>query len=688
MRIMRMWWLLALICADGWAFAQDAEPARAAKTATQYTTAAEIPVEAFFRREEFSQMAISPAGTRLAAVRPINGRKNLVVIDFKAGKSQALTTFKDLDVIDFEWISDDRLYLRAADQQEASGAIFLKGAFAVDADGSNVRDMTYPLERASAREARRNSIQLQSVNISFRILSRTFDGSGDVIAEIFGRSQNYADVYRFNTRTGEYKLLTVETPGNVISWLLDRDLVPRIAIRLEERQDANSPRQRTIWHRAGEGKAWEMIGQAAARSAQAADGGITPLAFDFDNQTLYVSSNVGLDRRAIFKYDIAEKKLGEKLLQHPFIDLNGGLIFSRKRKALLGIRYDANVPVTTWFDDDLARLQAGLDQALPGRTNTIRVADENNQFVLIHSASDTHPGGFFLFDTEKRRLQEVSKSREWLPPELMAKRTFIRYKARDGLEIPAWVTTPIGSDGKNLPLVVNIHGGPWVRSYSGIQWGRWPEAQFLASRGYAVLEPEPRGSTGFGRKHIAASFKQWGLAMQDDIADGALHLVMEGVVDKSRMCLYGASYGGYATLQGLVKDPELWRCGVAFVAVTDLELQQTVSWSDTARLTDYYETDFKRFVGDKDRDREQFQKTSPAKNVDRIRAPVLLAMGEEDQRVPLVHGTTMRDAMERAGKPLEYVVYPGEAHGFNKDQNVIDFYTRVERFLAKHLKKQ
>ena len=175
--------------------------------------------------------------------------------------------------------------------------------------------------------------------------------------------------------------------------------------------------------------------------------------------------------------------------------------------------------------------------------------------------------------------------------------------------------------------------------------------------------------------------------MQDDITDGALQLVKDGIADKGRMCLFGRSYGGYATLQGLVKDPDLWRCGIAYVAVTDLELHQTVAWSDTARLSDFYEADFKRYVGDKDRDREQFLKTSLAKNADKIKAPVLLVMGQDDQRVPLIHGQTMRNTMKKACKPVEYVVYVGEAHGFNKDENVNDFYTRIERFLATHLKK-
>ena len=225
-----------------------------------------------------------------------------------------------------------------------------------------------------------------------------------------------------------------------------------------------------------------------------------------------------------------------------------------------------------------------------------------------------------------------------------------------------------------------------MRSYHVVQWGRWPAAQFFASRGYAVLEPEPRGSVGFGAKHYQASFKQWGLSMQDDITDGALHLTSVGIVDKSRMCLFGGSYGGYATLQGLVKDPDLWQCGHACVAVTDIELKQNVTWSDTARYSDYYETDFKRWIGDIATDRARFDATSPAKNASKIKAAVMLTMGGQDIRVPIIHGTTMRDAMEKAGKPLDHHVYLDEAHGFCGHDNLVDFYTRTERFFARHLR--
>ncbi len=655
-----------------------------AASTKKFERAADIPIDVFFRRAQYASIQLSPDGSKLAGVVPLNGRGNLVVIDIKAQKSTIISSFKDADVSSFQWINNSRLYLTSADLAEATGSIYLKGAYAIDSDGSNMREMIWPLERGQARQARRDSISLSGAGATLYILSRTFDETGDVIAEIAGRSGRSVDVYRYNTRTAEHKLLTFDNPGNVVRWVVDRNLVPRVAVRLEDRVDPTKPRVSTIWHRAAEGKPWEQIGVASSSDVP---GGISPLAFDFDNQTLYVSSNVGMDKRALFKYDIAGRKLGEKLVQHPLIDLSGGLIFSRKKQALVGLRFSADKEETIWFDDDMGKLQASMDRTFPNSVNTIAYAPDSERYTLIYSHSDTRPGEYYLYDAESKKLQVVARTREWLQPELMATRRYVKYKARDGMEIPAWVTIPKGSEGKKLPLVVHIHGGPWVRSYYGTAWGRWPVAQFLASRGYAVLEPEPRGSTGFGRKHYMSAMKQWGLAMQDDITDGALHLVNEGMVDKDRMCLYGASYGGYATLQGLVKDPDMWRCGVSYVAVTDLELMQTVQWSDTARFSDFYETDFKRRVGDKDADREQFNKTSPAKNADRIKAPVLLVMGGEDIRVPIIHGTTMRDAMQRAGKPLEYVVYNDEAHGFNKHENVVDFYTRVEKFLGLHLKQ-
>ena len=534
---------------------------------------------------------------------------------------------------------------------------------AIDIDGQNSRNI--------ARDIRGG----------FDILARTRDGSGELIVSTNLRDIDSDDAYRFDTRTGRSKLLTFDSPGRVVDWVIDQKLEPRVAQRLEPRESASKPRRRTLWHRQSGNESWQQIGESTGDMDR-----MVPLAVDEDNQTLLVSSRNQGDRSVVYRYDIATKRLGEVVAQHPWIDMNRGLVSHPGSGKVLGIRHSAEMPGASWFDERYAAIQAGLDKALPNTVNQITLGDDAARYLLVFAQSATDAGTYYIFDTQKRALDRVATTREWLPPALMPERRFVMYEARDGLAIPARLTVPRGVAAKNLPLIVHIHGGPWVRSYQGVQWGRWPAAQFFASRGYAVLEPEPRGSVGFGAKHYLASFTQWGLSMRDDITDGALHLATEGIVDKSRMCLFGGSYGGYATLQGLVKDPDLWRCGHAYVAVTDIELKQNVTWSDTARYSDYYDTDFKRWIGDVATDRARFDATSPARNVDKIKASVMLTMGGQDQRVPIVHGTTMRDAMAKAGKPLDYTVYNDEGHGFNAPANVIDFYTRTERFFAKHLK--
>lgn len=635
----------------------------AAQPAPPYKTAADIPVSEFFRLPSYSQMAMSPDGKKLAALAPVNGRENLVVIDLARRTSSAVTRFDLVDVSDFRWLTDQRLFFRTADRQLETGtAQRYRGYFAADIDGTNSRNL------APDRKP-------------LRILTVARDGSGDLIVGKAVDSRTSESVLRINTRTGRSSTLTFKNPGDVTGWAIDATGAVRAAQRLEPRESPDKARQQTLWFRNGADDDWQQIGGSTDERS-----GVRPLAFDADNRTLIVAARGGKDRIALYRYDIEKKQLGALLYEHPWLDIASDLIRHPVTGGVLGVRFSAEMPGVRWFDARYADMQSALDQALPGTVNTISPSPDDAPFLVVFAQSSTDAGTYYLFDTKKRTLERLAATRDWLPSTLMPERRFVSYKARDGLTIPAWLTVPRGVDAKNLPLIVHIHGGPWVRSYHGVQWGRWPTAQFFASRGYAVLEPELRGSVGFGAQHYLSSFKLWGLAMQDDITDGALHLANLGIVDKSRMCLFGGSYGGYASLQGLVKDPELWRCASSYIAVTDLELLQSVSWSDTARLTDYFETDFKRRVGDSERDRAQFATTSPAKNADKIKAAVMLTMGGQDQRVPIIHGTAMRDAMEKAGKPLDYTVYNEEGHGFNAPDNVIDFYTRTERFFAKHLK--
>jgi dipeptidyl aminopeptidase/acylaminoacyl peptidase len=292
------------------------------------------------------------------------------------------------------------------------------------------------------------------------------------------------------------------------------------------------------------------------------------------------------------------------------------------------------------------------------------------------------PGSFYLLDAKSRKLEWLADVEPWIDPKSMSPMKAVRYKARDGLEIPAYLTIPRGSGGKSLPMVVMVHGGPWVE---GDMWGYNPEVQFLASRGYAVLQPNFRGTLRYGWKHYSASFGQWGLAMQDDIEDGTRWAIGQGLADPKRVAIYGASYGGYATLMGLARTPDLYRCGIDYVGVTDLPLLLTATWSDFA-YSDYLQYLAPRLIGDVDKDAKRLRDTSPVNLASRIKVPVLMAYGASDVRVPIEHGERMKSALERAGVKYEWMVMTGEGHGFQQLENQKAFYGAMEKFLSVNMR--
>jgi dienelactone hydrolase len=618
-----------------------------------------IPTETFLRRPEFASMSISPKGDRLAALVPLKDRDNLVVIDLVKRTRTTITNFTDNDVINFMWVNNDRIFLRVADGRDALGEARFRGTYAVDVDGSNIRNLT----------DLRGMAPLRSI---------MDDTKGEMLVTMRVRNRAIADVYRLNTTNGRSELLTFDNPGETQGWILDWNDQPLIA----ESVDPDSVNT-IVWYRPSLTAKWEQLWK---NPPDAADDNMNVVSFMPDGKSLIVSSNKGRDKYALYKYDLATKTLGELMFEHPLVDIQGGVIWSRTQKKLMGISYNADVFGVKWIDPEMDALQKQLDSSLKDTRNFISFnALGDTKKILVSTFSATDPGMNYIFDTTARALEPLPQRRAWIKPEHISPRKYMPYKARDGLNIPAWVTIPKGSIGKNLPLIVNIHGGPNARSYSESPWGGYTEAPFFANRGYVVLEPEPRASTGFGRKHLSLGYKQWGQTMQDDITDGVLHLIKEGIVDKNRVCLYGGSYGGYATLQGLVKEPDLFKCGVPWIAVSDLVMLQTETTSDSNNSR-YNQTPFyNRTIGNLKTEREILEKNSPVNHANKIKAPVLIVMGELDVRVPLKHGTSMRDAMDKAGVKNELVIYKGEAHGFNKMENRIDFFTRAEKFFAEYI---
>ncbi|MEQ1595491.1 MAG: S9 family peptidase [Casimicrobium sp.] len=640
-----------------------------AASAQPQANAPQIPIADMVKRTEYDLMTLSPSGKLLAATVPTKGRNNLVVIDLEKRSRTVITDFDTYDVVGFDWVNNDRLVFRVGFVRTALTEIQYRGTYAIDANGQNLADLS--------RLGARNAVTAMAGNQT-RIVPLAHvrgDTEGDYIVQMNLRRRDALDVYRLNTKTGKSSLLTFDSPSETHGFLVDQAGVPRVAFSgdlkanreiVSYRTDAKSP-----WKKLAE---WDAVDPLSET--------LRPLRFEKDGKILIVASSVGRDKAALFRFDPEQNKLLAPIMENSLVDVQGGLVWSTVSERLVGVRIDAERSIVRWFDPDRERLQKRVDATLPGFTNNISFNREDEAVALVYSYNERESGRYYLFDIKKNGIEPLPMTAPWRKAEYWGERRYFEYAARDSLRIPAWLSLPPQVEAKTLPLIVHIHGGPYLRSF-GFQPSS--DALFLSNRGYAVLEPEPRGSTGFGKALAAGGTKQWGQKMQDDITDGILALVKAGIVDKNRVCLYGGSYGGYATLQGLVREPDLIKCGLATVAVTDLEALQTEGESDSNQSRwdiDYF---YRTRIGDLKADAAMLAANSPARNAEKIKGSVLLVMGANDRRVPIRHADLMVSAMKNAGVKHELVVYPGEGHGFSKEENRIDFLSRAEKFFADNI---
>lgn len=626
-----------------------------------------IPIEDFFKLPQYQAMRISPDGKHIAATAPVGDRQNLVIIDLATRKATPVTALKDRDVVNPIWVNNRRLLysttrLGERDVDQRGG-----GIFAVDLDGTSPR-------LVSQGSDERNVAGAQVTFRRYGIVRFLPGETDDIIVEeeIYGGGIPQAGpLYRLNTRTGRTTMLSLGKPdsGQGEGWTVDNEGVPRLFSAFS----ADEHRRR--YYRASADAPWKKLDE----DREVGIGLWSPLAMAEDNKTVYVWSRKDRDKAAIFRFDPEKNQLTDLVAQHPQVDLTS---LVTTKDGVAGVRYRADKAGVAWFDDTVARVQGMFDKSFANNVNQLSWTHDKRKFVVT-SYSDVLPASFYLFDRETNKAEWLADARPWIKPDTQAPMQPVRYKARDGLEIPAYLTIPRGSSGKKLPMVVEVHGGPWVPGHTW-QWN--PEVQFLASRGYAVLQPNFRGTLGYGRKHFTSSFFQWGLAMQDDITDGVKWAIEQGIADPDRVCIYGGSYGGYATMMGVAKEPDLFKCGINYVGVTDLPLLMTASWSDTFN-SEGAQTSFKRRLGDLDKDAVRLRDTSPVNLASRIKADILMAYGGADVRVVPEHGTRMRSALERAGKKPQWIIVDDEGHGFRKLENQVMFYGAMERFLEKNIGK-
>ncbi len=485
-------------------------------------------------------------------------------------------------------------------------------------------------------------------------LMRKPDGSVDDWAIVSDTSFFHGhDIHRVNLRTGEERTVPTGLPGEIVTTTFDKRGELRAAVTRDGAWTAKGTKLGT-WYRHDEKSPWQLLQERPLAEYEDSWSVVGAL----DDDQLLVNSRDGRDTWALFLYDAKARKLGDLVAGHPTEDLGNGDDDGDdlpSRVVSLGLK-----STTWWFDPDWDRLQRAVDAALPATTNYIRGNPKG--FVLIYSQSDREPGAWRMLDTTRMKMRPLGRERLSVDAAQMRPMQTLTYTAADGLRVPAYLTLPAGPE-QPRPMVVLIHGGPIGRDH----WRFDYQVQVLAAAGYAVFQPQFRGSAGFGKAFEVAGYRQWGLAMQDDITAGVKAMIARGVADPKRICIFGGSYGGYAAMWGLEKTPELYQCGVTYSGVSDIN-EMFTDWSDANEHAAVRE--LRRFqIGDVATMKAQFDEVSPTKHADRVRVPVLIAHGGEDRRVPIGHAKRLKSALQDAHKSVQSQWYSMEGHGFQYDDD-------------------
>jgi dipeptidyl aminopeptidase/acylaminoacyl peptidase len=669
---------LSMLCVLSVGPAAWAQPQVATPAATPTARSAPPTLAEFFKRSEFNQMVASPDGKFLATTMPVNGRLNLVVIDLTTRESKALTGYNNIDVGGVQWAGNDYLVFRAVQVNAPSGQDTPRagGFFSAARDGSDLRQHV----KTASQMAKGDSMGYLYMDY----VGMAPGSNNEIIANVGVANDDSLDLYRVNLTNGRARIITQGRPiDRITRWVMDGKGVARVAVASAKGAIPGS----ITMYRSGPDAPWVEINSMSAVKPPA----FVPLRFDTDDKHLIVSSNHDRKNMALFRFDPETKKFVELLAQHPQYDLGaspvgnplpGSLVIDPATRALVGIRVDADKPQMVWLDDKMTKAQATVDGALKGRTNRIQRSPSGQ--YLVYSFSDTEPGAYFLFDEAKRQLQSIGPTNPWLQGKLAEVKPFM-LKTRDGLEIPSYYVLPKGyqAGSKKLTTILHIHGGPHARDVElgGLISASFGvlEAQILASQGYAVVLPNFRITPELGSNIYYAGFGTYGRQMIDDHEDAAKWAVDQGFADPKKMCISGASYGGYAALRTVQRPSNPFACSIVGLPSADIVFQQTnADYAREPRATNFW----LNIMGVKDLDDPIIKEISPINHADKIKVPVFMYVGEEDTRTPPKQAERMAEALKAAGNPVkDYYVGKGEGHGYGVDKNNIELYERMLKFL-------
>lgn len=606
----------------------------------------QIPLEDFFRNSERTGYQLSPDGSYISYMAPYKDRLNVFVRRVNETDEHAIriTNETERSVAGYMWADNQRLlYMKdtAGDENYQ--------LYGVHRDGSDDRAYT-------AFDGVRTSL-----------IDDLEEQQGVVMIGMNKRNPEVFDPYRLNIETGELTLLA-ENPGNIQGWMTDHDGRLRVATAIVDGVNTQ------ILYRDTEDEPFKPVLTTNFRDV------VSFMEFTPDNKEVYAATNLHRDKTILVRMNPATCEELEVLYENERYDITS-ISYSRKRKKLLSVYCTGHKePVRHYFDAEEEQLRQRIKAHFPNQRYGIADTDKAEKNYLIYVGGDRTRGSYWHYNALTDEAKKIADLAPWIKSDEMNAMHPVCYTTRDGLQIEAYLTLPDGltpDTAKQLPVVVNPHGGPWARDC----WGYSSEVQFLSNRGYAVFQMNFRGSTGYGRHFLEASYKQWGLKMQDDITDGVKWLIEQGIANPNRIAIYGGSYGGYATLAGLTFTPDLYACGIDYVGVSNLfTFMQTIPPYWRPMLEMMYEQ-----VGHPEHDADQLTATSPALHADKIKVPLFVAQGANDPRVNKAESDQMVEALRQRGVVVEYMVKDNEGHGFHNQENRFDFYRAMERFLKAHL---
>ncbi len=616
-----------------------------------------IPLEVLMGNPSKISPRLSPDGEQMTYVAPYEGVLNIWIKTVGEDDDRPLTTDDGRGIFRYYWAKNGEyvLYLQDKDGDENHHL------YAVDVETGEVRDLT-PYE-----------------DVKCYIAYPEYDHPDEVVLYMNDRDPSVFDIYRLNLYTGERGLI-IENPGDIYGYDLDDQWVPRAYMK--PGPDGGTE----LWYRESAGDEWEKhITWGFDDSVS------TTIAFTPDGDELYMLDSRDTDTARLVAYDPATGEI-EVLAENPDYDIGGQFEFDPVTEELDMVSIQAEkqrwIALTDDVADDVEFLEAHFSDGEPLISDRSR---DDETWLLTVLYADRSPETY-VYQRDDKSLTKIFDVKPRINDYTLAPMIPVSYTARDGLEIEGYLTLPPGLLPRDLPLVLNVHGGPWARD----TWGYNPEVQFLANRGYAVLQVNYRGSDGYGKAHLHAGDKEWGGAMQDDLTDAANWAVGLGIADPERVAIYGWSYGGYAALAGATlttgdersaladqypEEYDFYRCAVSGIGPANLiTFIETIPPYWTVGRENFYKR-----VGNPETEADFLASRSPISYVERIEIPMLLLYGANDPRVKLSEGEQISAALEEAGVDYEYVVYENEGHGFARPENRLDAYRRVEAFLAEHL---